>query len=95
MLTASGKIYEVKNMKTAIKRVPAMIVAGLLYGLYYDIHAAQAGTPGTPDGRRMQKVNFENNTPIANTYRLISIRSGRTPRSILTKLSTPIHSSKS
>ncbi len=33
-----------------------MIVCGALYGLHYDIHAAQTGISGTPDGQRMQRV---------------------------------------
>ncbi|KAM0456700.1 hypothetical protein ACHAPV_004981 [Trichoderma viride] len=51
-----GQIYESHNVKTLAKRIPAMIVAGLLYGFYYDIHAAQTGTEGTPDGDRMKRV---------------------------------------
>ncbi|KAF4217607.1 hypothetical protein CNMCM8980_006545 [Aspergillus fumigatiaffinis] len=33
-----------------------MITAGLLYGLHYDIHAAQSGIRGTPEGEWMQHV---------------------------------------
>jgi solute carrier family 20 (sodium-dependent phosphate transporter) len=51
-----GQIYEFQNMKTALKRLPAMITAGLLYGIHYDIHAAQTGIAGTPDGARMKRV---------------------------------------
>ncbi|CAG8954930.1 hypothetical protein HYFRA_00008618 [Hymenoscyphus fraxineus] len=51
-----GRIYEVHNMKIAIKRLPAMIVVGALYGLHYDIHAAQTGIAGTPEGKRMERV---------------------------------------
>ncbi|KAH6644969.1 putative sodium/phosphate symporter [Truncatella angustata] len=51
-----GEIYEFKNMKIALKRVPAMIVCGALYGLHYDIHAAQSGVEGTPEGARMKRV---------------------------------------
>lgn len=51
-----GQIYEVHNVKIMAKRFPAMIVSGALYGLHYDIHAAQTGISGTPDGRRMQRV---------------------------------------
>jgi len=51
-----GQIYEVKNMKILAKRIPAMIVCGALYGLHYDIHAAQTGIAGTPEGDRMQRV---------------------------------------
>lgn len=52
----AGEIYEVHNMKILAIRLPAMAVAGLLYGIYYDIHAAQTGIAGTPEGRRMEKV---------------------------------------
>ena len=33
-----------------------VIVCGALYGLHYDIHAAQSGISGTPEGARMQRV---------------------------------------
>ena len=52
----AGEIYEIHNIKIILKRIPAMIVVGLLYGLHYDIHAAQAGIHGTPEGRRMEGV---------------------------------------
>ncbi|EED17115.1 sodium/phosphate symporter, putative [Talaromyces stipitatus ATCC 10500] len=51
-----GQIYELHNIKILAKRIPAMITCGLLYGLHYDIHAAQTGVAGTPDGQRMQRV---------------------------------------
>lgn len=51
-----GAIYEIHNMKTLAKRLPAMVVAGLLYGFHYDIHAAQSGIAGTPEGDRMDRV---------------------------------------
>ncbi|EHK49417.1 uncharacterized protein TrAtP1_010636 [Trichoderma atroviride] len=51
-----GQVYEKHNVKILAKRIPAMIVCGLLYGFYYDIHAAQTGTEGTPDGDRMKRV---------------------------------------
>lgn len=51
-----GQIYEFANMKIILKRIPAMIVCGALYGLHYDIHAAQTGIAGTPEGNRMQRV---------------------------------------
>ncbi|KND92828.1 Phosphate-repressible phosphate permease pho-4 [Tolypocladium ophioglossoides CBS 100239] len=51
-----GQIYELHNMKILAKRIPAMIVCGALYGLHYDIHAAQTGIAGTPEGKRMQRV---------------------------------------
>jgi len=51
-----GQIYEVKNIKILACRIPAIIVCGALYGLHYDIHAAQTGIAGTPEGDRMQGV---------------------------------------
>ncbi|KAJ4397283.1 hypothetical protein N0V93_001507 [Gnomoniopsis smithogilvyi] len=51
-----GQIYELHNMKILLKRIPAMITVGLLYGLHYDIHAAQSGIHGTPEGKRMERV---------------------------------------
>ncbi|KJZ67927.1 hypothetical protein HIM_12684 [Hirsutella minnesotensis 3608] len=51
-----GQIYELHNVRALAKRLPAMIVCGALYGLHYDIHAAQIGIAGTPDGIRMQRV---------------------------------------
>jgi sodium-dependent phosphate transporter len=51
-----GQVYEVQNIKIFLKRIPAMVTVGLLYGLHYDIHAAQTGIAGTPDGVRMQRV---------------------------------------
>ncbi|THY60847.1 sodium/phosphate symporter [Aureobasidium pullulans] len=52
----AGQIYETHNMKTFFRRLPAMITVGLLYGFHYDIHAAQSGISGTPEGLRMQRV---------------------------------------
>ena len=51
-----GQIYELQNMKILAKRIPATIICGALYGIHYDIHAAQSGIAGTPDGKRMQRV---------------------------------------
>lgn len=51
-----GEIYEWKNIKLFFKRIPAMIVVAGLYGVNYDIHAAQTGIKGTPEGRRMERV---------------------------------------
>ncbi|KAK3935589.1 putative sodium phosphate protein [Diplogelasinospora grovesii] len=51
-----GQIYEFHNMKILAKRIPAMIVCGALYGMNYDIHAAQTGIAGTPEGERMARV---------------------------------------
>ncbi|KAK5996193.1 Phosphate-repressible phosphate permease pho-4 [Cladobotryum mycophilum] len=52
----AGQVYEVHNMKILMKRIPAFIVCGALYGLNYDIHAAQTGVSGTPEGDRMKRV---------------------------------------
>ncbi|KAI5207899.1 sodium/phosphate symporter [Aureobasidium subglaciale] len=52
----AGEIYELQNMKIFFKRLPAMVTVGLLYGFHYDIHAAQSGITGTPEGLRMQRV---------------------------------------
>lgn len=52
----SGEVYERKNMLITLKRIPAMLVVGCLYGVNYDIHAAQTGIHGTPEGRRMERV---------------------------------------
>jgi sodium-dependent phosphate transporter len=52
----AGQIYEFHNMKIIAKRIPAYITCGALYGLHYDIHAAQSGTAGTPEGARMERV---------------------------------------
>ncbi|KAK3071111.1 hypothetical protein LTR53_009245 [Teratosphaeriaceae sp. CCFEE 6253] len=51
-----GQIYERHNLAIAAKRLPAMVIAGLLYGVHYDIHAAQSGIAGTPEGERMKRV---------------------------------------
>jgi sodium-dependent phosphate transporter len=52
----TGEIYEKKNMVITLKRIPAMLVVGCLYGINYDIHAAQTGIHGTPEGKRMERV---------------------------------------
>ncbi|KAH8810988.1 putative sodium/phosphate symporter [Xylogone sp. PMI_703] len=52
----AGQIYELHNIKILAKRIPATIVVGLMYGFHYDIHTAQSGIAGTPDGKRMQRV---------------------------------------
>lgn len=52
----TGEVYEKRNMIITLKRIPAMIVVGALYGVNYDIHAAQTGIHGTPEGRRMERV---------------------------------------
>lgn len=52
----AGQVYEMHNIRILCRRIPATIVAGALYGLHYDIHAAQTGIAGTPDGERMLRV---------------------------------------
>jgi sodium-dependent phosphate transporter len=52
----AGRIYEFHNMKAAAIRIPAQVTVGLLYGIHYDIHAAQSGIEGTPEGARMKRV---------------------------------------
>ncbi|KAM3433702.1 hypothetical protein MY4824_005828 [Beauveria thailandica] len=52
----AGSIHETKNLITACKRFPALIVCALLYGAHYDIHTAQVGIEGTPEGQRMARV---------------------------------------
>jgi sodium-dependent phosphate transporter len=52
----AGSIYELHNLKALMKRLPAMVVVALLYGLHYDIHRAQLGILGTPEGKRMERV---------------------------------------
>jgi sodium-dependent phosphate transporter len=52
----TGEIYEKKNLLITLKRIPAMLVVGALYGVNYDIHAAQTGIHGTPEGARMERV---------------------------------------
>jgi hypothetical protein len=52
----AGSIYELHNMKATLVRLPAQIVVGALYGMSYDIHRAQVGVLGTPEGRRMERV---------------------------------------
>jgi sodium-dependent phosphate transporter len=52
----AGEIYEWRNIVALIKRIPAIIVVGLLYGAHYDIHGAQSGIAGTPEGERMKRV---------------------------------------
>ncbi|KAK3681259.1 putative sodium/phosphate symporter [Podospora appendiculata] len=52
----AGQMYELHNIKILLIRIPAMIVCGALYGLNYDIHAAQTGISGTPEGQRMARV---------------------------------------
>ncbi|KAJ5945625.1 hypothetical protein N7454_002464 [Penicillium verhagenii] len=51
-----GEIYELRNMWIIVKRIPPTVVCGLLYGAHYDIHSAQSGIAGTPEGERMKRV---------------------------------------
>lgn len=51
-----GACYETHNLKAYARRIPAMIVVAALYGSHYDIHVAQAGVAGTPEGARMERV---------------------------------------
>jgi sodium-dependent phosphate transporter len=72
----AGEIYEWHNIKTLGIRIPAMVVCGLLYGLHYDIHAAQTGVAGTPDGARMARV-YEHaekySNEVEHTYSFVQI----------------------
>jgi sodium-dependent phosphate transporter len=52
----SGELYELRNMMIMAKRIPAILTVGLLYGFHYDIHSAQSGVQGTPEGDRMKRV---------------------------------------
>ncbi|KAF4975730.1 hypothetical protein FZEAL_7506 [Fusarium zealandicum] len=52
----AGSIHETHNMIALFKRIPAQIVVALLYGAHYDIHTAQVGISGTPEGKRMERV---------------------------------------
>lgn len=73
---APGQIYEKENVKIIAKRIPAMIVVGALYGVNYDIHAAQTGIAGTPDGERMKRVygNAEKYpNEVEHTYSFVQI----------------------
>jgi sodium-dependent phosphate transporter len=54
----AGSIYELHNLRALCIRLPAYVIIAFLYGFYYDIHRAQVGILGTPEGRRMDKVYF-------------------------------------
>ncbi|KAL3465451.1 phosphate transporter [Aspergillus heterothallicus] len=72
----SGEIYELHNIKILFKRIPAMITCGLLYGMHYDIHAAQSGVHGTPEGARMERVySYAKKYPneVEHTYSFVQI----------------------
>ncbi|POR37657.1 Phosphate transporter [Tolypocladium paradoxum] len=51
-----GSIHETHNLIALVKRIPAQIVVAALYGAHYDIHTAQIGIEGTPEGIRMERV---------------------------------------
>lgn len=78
----TGEIYEKKNMLITVKRIPAMIVVGALYGVNYDIHAAQTGIHGTPEGKRMERVyghakKYSNE--VEHTYSFVQVLTACTP----------------
>jgi sodium-dependent phosphate transporter len=52
----AGSLYETHNIKRIFIRIPAMLVVAALYGINYDIHGAQSGVLGTPEGARMARV---------------------------------------
>ena len=71
-----GAIYELRNIRIFFKRLPAVITCGLLYGSHYDIHAAQTGISGTPEGDRMQRVySYAQKYPneVEHTYSFIQV----------------------
>jgi len=61
----AGSIYERHNLKAVVMRLPAQVVVGALYGMSYDIHRAQVGVLGTPEGKRMARV-YEHAPKYAN-----------------------------
>lgn len=72
----AGSIYELHNLKKIVIRLPAMVIVGALYGINYDIHAAQTGILGTPEGARMARVyshaeRYSNE--VEHTYSFIQI----------------------
>ena len=50
------QIYELHNIKIALKHLSVMIVCDALYDLHYDIHAAQSGIASISDSKHMQCV---------------------------------------
>ena len=52
----AGSIYEKHNMNSLLMRLPAYPDIALLYRAHYDIHRAQVGVLGTPEGARMERV---------------------------------------
>ncbi|KAF7590680.1 hypothetical protein BBP40_002572 [Aspergillus hancockii] len=72
----AGEIYEFRNMAILAKRIPALVTVGLLYGMHYDIHAAQSGVHGTPDGERMARVYAQAEkypNEVEHTYSFVQI----------------------
>lgn len=72
----AGEIYELRNMKRMAKRFPAVVTVGILYGFHYDIHTAQSGNEGTPEGARMKRVyaNAEKYpNEVEHTYSFIQV----------------------
>jgi sodium-dependent phosphate transporter len=72
----AGEMYEAHNIKTLLKRLPALIVYGALYGLHYDIHAAQTGAHGTPEGERTRRVYAhaeKYSNEVEHTYSFVQI----------------------
>jgi sodium-dependent phosphate transporter len=71
-----GQIYERHNIAILAKRIPAMICAGALYGVNYDIHSAQTGIANTPDGKRMARVySYAKKYPneVEHTYSFVQV----------------------
>ena len=72
----AGEMYEIHNIKILMKRLPAMVVVGALYGIYYDIHTAQTGIAGTPEGLRMARVYShaeKYSNEVEHTYSFVQI----------------------
>jgi sodium-dependent phosphate transporter len=72
----AGEIYELHNIRILAKRIPAMVVCAALYGLHYDIHAAQTGIAGTPEGVRMARTySYAKKYPneVEHTYSFVQI----------------------
>lgn len=72
----AGQLYEIHNIKRALVRLPAQVTVGALYGINYDIHAAQHGVEGTPDGERMKSVYShakQYSNEVEHTYSFVQI----------------------
>lgn len=73
---SKGEIYEKHNIIAFFKRIPAYIVCAALYGLHYDIHAAQSGVSGTPEGDRMARVYahaHKYSNEVEHTYSFVQV----------------------